>query len=65
MAMPATTRWTAEMVRALPDDGKRYVGRVFVSPADITFPDGSLTQPDVFVAPLLGKRPSDHGHRAK
>ena len=95
MAMPATTRWTAEMVRALPDDGKRYevidgelfvtpsptlrhqeavlqmakrlaayleehsVGRVFVSPADITFPDGSLTQPDVFVAPLLGKRPSE------
>ena len=96
MAMPATTRWTAEMVRALPDDGKRYevidgelfvtpsptlrhqeavhemsrrlaayldehpVGRVFVSPADVTFADGSLTQPDVFVAPLLaGKRPSE------
>jgi Uma2 family endonuclease len=96
MAMPATTRWTAEMVRALPDDGKRYevidgelfvtpsptlrhqeavfemarrigayvdehgAGRMFVSPADITFPDGSLTQPDVFVAPLLlGKRPSE------
>ena len=90
------TTWTAEMVRALPDDGKRYevidgelfvtpsptlrhqdavlemlkrlgeyldahaVGRVFVSPADVTFPDGSLTQPDVFVAPLpLGKRPSE------
>ncbi len=24
MGMPATTRWTVEMVRALPDDGKRY-----------------------------------------
>jgi hypothetical protein len=24
MAMPATTNWTADMVRALPDDGKRY-----------------------------------------
>ena len=96
MAMPATTRWTAEMVRALPDDGNRYevidgelfvtpsptlrhqhavtemayrlgaylrehaVGCVLVSPADVTFPDGSLTQPDVFVAPLiLGRRPSE------
>jgi Uma2 family endonuclease len=96
MAMPATTRWTAEMVRALPDDGNRYevidgelfvtpsptlrhqeavremanrlgaylkehaVGCVLISPADVTFPDGSLTQPDVFVAPLLaGKRPSE------
>jgi Uma2 family endonuclease len=96
MAMPATTHWTADMVRALPDDGKRYevidgelfvtssptlrhqeavlemasrlgaylkahpIGRVLVSPADVTFPDGSLTQPDVFVAPLLlGHRPSE------
>jgi Uma2 family endonuclease len=94
MAMPATTRWTADMVRALPDDGKRYevidgelfvtpspalphqeavfamanrlapyvdehrVGRVFMSPSDVTFPDGSLVQPDVFVAPLIdGRRP--------
>ena len=96
MAMAATTRWTADMVRALPDDGKRYevidgelfvtpspalrhqdavfemasllrpyvnehrVGRVFVSPADVTFRDGSLVQPDVFVAPLIdGRRPRD------
>jgi Uma2 family endonuclease len=92
MAMPATTRWTAEMVRALPDDGKRYevidgelfvtpapalrhqdavfqmasrlapyvsthgLGHVIVSPADVTFADGSLVQPDVFVAPLIGGR---------
>src|SRR5688500_18477233 len=36
MGMPATTRWTAEMVRALPDDGKRYEvidGELFVTPA--------------------------------
>ena len=36
MAMPATTRWTAEMVRALPDDGKRYEvidGELFVTPS--------------------------------
>src|SRR5688500_6945921 len=92
MAMPATTRWTAEMVRALPDDGNRYevidgelfvtpsptlrhqdavlemaslvrpyinahgVGHVVVSPADVTFDDGSLVQPDVFVTPLVGER---------
>ncbi len=96
MVMPGTTRWTADMVRALPDDGKRYevidgelfvtpspalrhqdavyematllgpyvkahsLGRVIVSPADVTFPDGSLVQPDVFVAPLTGgRRPRD------
>jgi Uma2 family endonuclease len=84
------------MVRALPDDGKRYevidgelfvtpspalrhqdavyematrlgpyvkahsLGRVIVSPADVTFPDGSPVQPDVFVAPLTdGRRPRD------
>src|SRR6185436_9513332 len=37
MGMPAqNVRWTAEMVRALPDDGKRYEvldGELFVSPA--------------------------------
>jgi Uma2 family endonuclease len=36
MAMPATTNWTADMVRALPDDGKRYEvidGELFVTPA--------------------------------
>lgn len=36
MVMPATTRWTADMVRALPDDGKRYEvidGELFVTPA--------------------------------
>ena len=96
MAMPATTRWTVEMVRALPDDGNRYevidgelfvtpspalrhqdavlamaslvrpyvsahgVGHVVVSPADVTFDDGSLVQPDVFVTPLVGaRRPRD------
>jgi Uma2 family endonuclease len=36
MAMPATTHWTVDMVRALPDDGKRYEvidGKLFVTPA--------------------------------
>lgn len=78
--------WTAEMVRALPDDGRRYevvygellvtpaprlwhqelVGRLFVrlsryleahpvghllvSPADISWDEGTLVQPDLFVA---------------
>jgi Uma2 family endonuclease len=89
MGMPHTAeRWTADMVRALPDDGKRYevvdgellvtpapsashqraVGAIFVrlstylqgsvlgevtmSPADISFRDDRLVQPDVFVTPL-------------
>ena len=36
MVMPAATSWTADMVRALPDDGKRYEiidGELFVTPA--------------------------------
>jgi Uma2 family endonuclease len=37
MSMPqATQRWTADMVRALPDDGNRYeviAGELFVTPA--------------------------------
>jgi Uma2 family endonuclease len=36
MVMPATTHWTVDMVRALPDDGKRYEvidGELFVTPA--------------------------------
>jgi Uma2 family endonuclease len=36
MVMPAATTWTADMVRALPDDGKRYEvidGELFVTPA--------------------------------
>lgn len=36
MGMPATAPWTVEMVRELPDDGKRYEvidGELFVTPA--------------------------------
>ena len=36
MGMPATQRWTAEMLRALPDDGKRYEivrGELLVTPS--------------------------------
>ena len=40
MGMPAeTTEWTADMARALPDDGKRYEvldGELFVTPAPST-----------------------------
>ena len=38
MAMPATTIWTADMVRALPDDGNRYEvidGELFVTPSPV------------------------------
>ena len=36
------------------------VGSVLISPADVTFPDGSLDSARVFVAPLLlGKRPTE------
>jgi Uma2 family endonuclease len=92
MAMPATARWTAEMVRALPNDGKRYevidgelfvtpspswrhqdavlgmarvlhpylnthgVGHVIISPADVSFDNDNLVQPDVFAVPLIGGR---------
>ncbi|MGQ0640595.1 MAG: Uma2 family endonuclease [Gemmatimonadaceae bacterium] len=88
------TDWTAEMARALPDDGKRYevldgelfvtpapsayhqralavlfrllepyvrehrIGELLWSPADIEFSPRRLTQPDLFVAPLVdGNRP--------
>lgn len=36
MGMPAATYWTAEMVRALPEDGNRYevvYGELLVTPA--------------------------------
>ena len=88
MGMPHTAeRWTADMVRALPEDGNRYEvidgelfvtpapswphqravlgiaarlwhylcgaawGEVMCSPADISFSDDRMIQPDVFVAP--------------
>jgi len=97
MGMPRTAeRWTADMVRALPDDGNRYevidgqlfvtpapsalhqraVGRIFLrlenylrgktwgevlfSPADISFSEDRLVQPDVFVAP-----PGPSGRRVR
>ena len=89
MGMPETAeRWTAAMVRALPDDRNRYeviagelfvtpapswshqfvVGGLFrhlanylqgqkwaqvlISPADISFRDDMLVQPDIFVFPI-------------
>jgi Uma2 family endonuclease len=95
MGMAAPTYYTAEMVRALPDDGQRYelvhgellvtpaprawhqevverigraladyvhdvgVGHVFRAPADISWSDDTLVQPDVFVVPIEDARTLD------
>lgn len=95
MGMSAPTYHTADMVRALPDDGQRYevvhgellvtpaprawhqelvrrlilglsgytartgVGHVVASPADISWGDETLVQPDVFVVPLYQARTLD------
>lgn len=86
MGMPAPLYYTADMVRALPEDGNRYevvhgellvtpapralhqrvqrrliaridaylslnpVGEIFGSPADLSWGDDILVQPDLFVA---------------
>lgn len=97
--MVAPAYYTADMVRALPEDGKRYevvhgellvtpaprtwhqeiVGRlyrslcsyvetdtpdlhVFASPADISWSDDTLVQPDVFVVPRTEARTLDWAH---
>jgi Uma2 family endonuclease len=88
MSMPATNYFTADAVRALPDDGNRYetvhgellvtpapggmhqlvlaqlfravdgylrshgLEEVLWSPADISFSDDTLVQPDLFVGDL-------------
>lgn len=95
MSMPAPIYYTADMVRALPDDGKRYetvhgellvspapralhqevvgrlyetlavytravgVGHVLFSPADISWSDDTLVQPDVFVVDRAQARTLD------
>jgi Uma2 family endonuclease len=99
MGMAAPVYYTAEMVRALPDDGNRYevvhgellvtpsprlwhqelIGRLsymlhdyidrhapdlhaFASPADISWSDDTLVQPDLFVVPLTEARTLDWRH---
>jgi Uma2 family endonuclease len=88
MAMPQVVYYSADMVRALPDDGNRYetvhgellvtpspggfhqlaIGELFLAlrncldrvgirgvlmaPADVSFGDDTLVQPDLFVADL-------------
>jgi len=88
----AVTYYTADQVRALPDDGRRYevvhgellvtpapravhqlvvqrltvalslyaerhgAGQVFTAPADISWGEDTLVQPDVFVVPLAEAR---------
>ncbi len=95
MGMAAPVYYTADMVRALPDDGNRYetvhgellvtpaprlwhqeivmriaetlrtfvrrerIGHVLCSPADISWSDDTLVQPDVFVADLEEVRTLD------
>jgi Uma2 family endonuclease len=87
-----TRKWTAEMVRALPDDGNRYevidgelfvtpaptwehqaassklflrlatylaahtIGEVMYAPADVTFDEERMVEPDLFVVPLVEGR---------
>lgn len=96
MGMVAPVYYTADMVRALPDDGNRYevvhgellvtpgprlwhqeiVGRIYLalraylraegsslhvlaSPADISWSDDTLVQPDLFVVSLVEARTLD------
>lgn len=95
MGMAAPIYYSADMVRALPDDGNRYetvhgellvtpaprlphqyvvtqlvlqlgpylvrnaVGQVFTSPADISWAEDVLVQPDVFVAAMDEARTLD------
>lgn len=95
MGMAAPTYYTAEMVRALPDDGNRYevvfgellvtpspralhqlvarrltvaldgylrahrVGEVLMAPADISWAEDVLVQPDVFVVQIEEARTLD------
>ena len=91
----AVTYYTADLVRALPDDGRRYevvhgellvtpaprawhqeivtrllvalrdylarhpAGHVLPSPADLSWSDDTLVQPDVFVVPIEEARTLD------
>ena len=95
MGMAVPTYYTADMVRAMPDDGNRYetvhgellvtpsprlwhqeivgrlyveirhyledqpIGHLFQSPADISWGDDTLVQPDLFVADLDQARTLD------
>jgi Uma2 family endonuclease len=95
MGMVASLYYTADMVRALPEDGNRYetvhgellvtpsprlahqyvltklslkigyyldvhpVGQLLFSPADISWDDDILVQPDIFVAALREARTFD------
>src|ERR1044071_2514839 len=53
MGMPHAPEFTtAKMVRALPGDGNRYEtvhGELLASPADISWSEDTLVQPDLFV----------------
>src|SRR5512138_1789239 len=57
MAMPAPhTQWTADMVRALPDDGNRYEvvdGELFVTPAPSLIHQRAVLELALLLAPYL------------
>ena len=101
MAMAAPVYYTADMVRALPDDGNRYesvhgellvtpaprawhqevrgrvqialglhlkqnrVGHLFALPADISWSDDTLVQPDLFVVDFEQARTMDWAQMKK
>jgi len=98
MDMVAHAYYTADMVRALPNDGNRYetvygellvtpaprllhqlvlqrllrlvedftdrygIGKAFISPADISWGDDTLVQPDIFVADRDEAKTMDWAH---
>ena len=58
MVMPAATTWTAEMVRALPDDGKRYEvidGELFVTPAPTLHHQRAAFELGKYLSPYLAR----------
>jgi Uma2 family endonuclease len=63
MVMPATTRWTADMVRALPDDGKRYEvidGELFVTPAPSWMHQSVVLELAMLLAPYVREHGVGH-----
>jgi Uma2 family endonuclease len=64
MAMPAQpTEWTAEMVRALPDDGNRYEvidGELFVTPAPSWTHQTAVLELAVLLRPYLQQHRIGH-----
>ena len=64
MAMPAQpTRWTIDMVRALPDDGNRYEvidGELFVTPAPSWIHQNAVLELALLLTPYLREHALGH-----